>query len=244
MNRVCDSCKDTELIATTKVFRFGLRLLDNLVKKEREYLCPSCGQRTTDDLRAFETAVERTVYGNTQTGDVRRRQVILENLSVDRNDLMSIRFPATYQNGRNVLLPTFEGNVQDGTVIDRHGDPDLMLEFAEQYLKLYRASMPTGRLPDSLVEVLSALHLLVTAAELGFKACLTRDGKDVSVHSLKRLYENLEPAHRDRIDTCFSESYLNASLTALGIEPPTVQAILGKYDSTYGAVRHQNKWDC
>ena len=235
MNRVCDTCNDTELIATTKVFRFGLGLLDNLAKKEREYLCPSCGQRTTDDPRAFETAVERTVNGNTQTGDVRRRQVILENLSVDGNDLMSIQFPATYQNGRNVLLPTFEGNVQDGTVIDRHGDPDLMLEFSEQYLKLYRASMPTGRLPDSLVEVLSALHLLVTAAELGFKACLTRDGKDVSVHSLKRLYENLEPAHRDRIDTCFSESYLNASLTALGIEPPTVQAILGEYDSTYGA---------
>ena len=234
MKRVCDTCNDTELIATTKVFRFGLRLLGNLVKKEREYLCPSCGQRTTGDPFASETAAERTGNGHTQIGDVRRRHVMLDNLSVDGNDHMSVQFPATYENGRNVLLPTFEGNVQDGTVIDRHGDPDLMLEFAEQYLKLYKANMPTGRLPDSLVEILSALHLLVTAAELGFKACLMRDGKDASGHSLQRLYENLEPTHRDRIDTCFSESYLNASLTALGIEPPTVQAILGKYDSTYG----------
>ena len=109
-----------------------------------------------------------------------------------------------------------------------------MLEFAEQYFKLYNATMPAGRLPDSLVKVLSALHLLVTATELGLKACLTRDGKDASGHSLQRLYEDLEPAHRERIDTSFSESYLNASLTVLGVEPPTVQAILRRYDSTYG----------
>ena len=109
-----------------------------------------------------------------------------------------------------------------------------MLEFAEQYFKLYNAAMPSGRLPDSLVEVLSALHLLVTSVELGFKACLTRDGKDATGHSLERLYEALDPAHRDRINNGFSKSYLNASLTELVIEPPTVQAILRKYDNTYG----------
>ena len=234
MAPVCDTCNDTKLIATTKAFRFGFRLLDNLVKKERGYLCPSCGQRTTDDPFASDTPMERTGNGNTRPGDVRCRQVMLTNLSADRKDLMSVQFPATYQIDQNVLLPTFEGNVQDGTVIDRHGDPDLMLEFAEQYFKLYNATMPAGRLPDSLVKVLSALHLLVTATELGFKACLTRDGKDASGHSLQRLYEDLEPAHRERIDTSFSESYLNASLTVLGVEPPTVQAILRRYDSTYG----------
>ena len=180
MAPVCDTCNDTKLIATTKAFRFGFSLLDNLVKKEREYLCPSCGQRTTDDPFASDTPMERTGNGNTRPGDVRCRQVMLTNLSADRKDLMSVQFPATYQIDQNVLLPTFEGNVQDGTVIDRHGDPDLMLEFAEQYFKLYNATMPAGRLPDSLVKVLSALHLLVTATELGLKACLTRDGKDAS----------------------------------------------------------------
>lgn len=235
MNRVCDACTDTELIATPKAFRFGLRLLGNLVKKETEYLCPACGRRTTDDPLARETPVERAADGDTRTGDVRRRQVMLHNLPADRRDFVSVQFPAAYRAGRNALWPTFEGNVQDGTVIDRHGDPELMLEFAEQYFRLYNAAVPAGRLPASLVEIMPALHLLVTAAELGFKACLTRDDKDASGHSLLRLYKALHPAHRDRIDAVFSKSYLNTNLTALGIEPPTVEAILGRYDSTYGS---------
>ena len=235
MNRVCDACTGTELIATPRAFRFGLRLLGNLVKKETEYLCPACGRRTTDDPLAHETPVERAADGHTRTADVRRRQVMLHNLPADRRDFVSVQFPAAYRAGRSVLWPTFEGNVQDGTVIDRHGDPDLMLEFAEQYFRLYNAAVPAGRPPASLVEIMPALHLLVTAAELGFKANLTRDGKDASGHSLQRLYKELDPAQRDRIDAVFSKSYLNTNLTALGIEPPTVEAILGRYDSTYGS---------
>ena len=234
MNPICDTCNDTELISAPKIFRFGLSLFSNLIKKEIEYLCPGCGKRTTNDPFATDTLVERAADGDARTGDVRRRQVLLDKLSADRKDLISVQFPATYQVGQNVLWPTFEGNIQDGTVIDRHGDPDLMLKFSEQYLKLYNAIMPGGRLPNSLVEIMPALHLLVTAAELGFKASLTRDGKDARGHPLERLYKELEPAHRDRIDIGFSESYLNASLTALGIEPPTVQAILKRYDNTYG----------
>lgn len=234
MNRVCDTCTDTELIATPRAFRFGLRLLGNLVKKETEYLCPACGRRTTDDPLAHETPVDRAADGGTRTGDVRRRQVMLHNLPADRREFVSVQFPAAYRADRNVLWPTFEGNVQDGTVIDRHGDPDLILEFAVQYFRLYNAAVPAGRLPASLVEIMPALHLLVTAAELGFKACLTRDGKDASGHSLQRLYKALDPAHRDRIDAIYSRSYLNGNLTALDIEPPAVEAILGRYDSTYG----------
>ena len=46
MNRVLvDACTDTELIATPRAFRFGLRLLGNLVKKETEYFCPACDRR-------------------------------------------------------------------------------------------------------------------------------------------------------------------------------------------------------
>ena len=231
---VCDTCNDTVLIATTKAFRFGLRSLKNLVVAEREYLCPHCGKRTTDNPFSNDRPVDDTGRVNTGTGEVRLRHVMLTNLSGDGIDPVSVQFPASYQNGRNVLFPTFEGNVQDGTVIDRHGDPDLMLEFAERYLKLYGAAMPAGRRPNNSVEILTALHLLVTAAELGFKAYLTRDGKNASGHSLKRLYEDLEPVHRDRIDTSFFESYLNASLTVLGVEPPTVRAILTRYDNTYG----------
>lgn len=73
MNRVCDVCTATQLIATPRAFRFGFRLLANLVKKETEYLCPACGRRTMEDPLAHETPVERAVDGDTQTGDVRRR---------------------------------------------------------------------------------------------------------------------------------------------------------------------------
>lgn len=234
MNRVCDRCNDRELIATTKAFRFGLKLLSNLVKNEREYLCPSCGQRITDDPLASDTPVDDAGSDNARSSRARRRRVLLNNISATGKNGITVQFPAAYETGRDVLFPTFEGNAQDGTVIDQHGDPDLMLGFAEQYFNLYNAAIPAGRLPNSLVEIMPALHLLVTAAELGFKAFLTRDGKELSGHSLERLYEALDPAHRDRIDTRFSESYLNAELTALGVEPPTVQAILTTYDRTYG----------
>ena len=109
MNRICDRCNDTELVATTKAFRFGLRLLDNLVKKEREYLCPSCGQRTTDDPLASDTPVDETGSSNTRTGDVHRRRVMLTNMSADGKDIMSVQFPAAYETGRDVLFATFEG---------------------------------------------------------------------------------------------------------------------------------------
>ena len=173
--------------------------------------------------------------GDTRTGDVRVRHVMLHSLPAGRKSFISVQFPAAYQVGQNVLWPTCEGNVQDATVIDRHGDPDLMLEFAEQYFKLYNATVPAGRLPARLVEIMPALHLLVTAAELAFKAYLTRDGKDASGHSLEKLYKELDPAHRNRIDTIFSKSYLNTNLTVLGVEPPKVEDILRTYDSTYGS---------
>ena len=137
--------------------------------------------------------------------------------------------------GENILFPTFEGNVQDGTVIDQHGNPDLLLEFAEQYFKLYRSIMPTGRLPNSLIELMPALHLLVIATELGLKAYLIRNDKTDFGHSLQKLYkEYLDSTHRNEIERRFAESDLNTNLAALGVEHPSVEAILRVYDKTYG----------
>ena len=79
-----------------------------------------------------------------------------------------------------------------------------------------------------------ALHLLVIAAELALKAHLVRSNKDKPGHSLRQLYADLEPAHRTTIELRFAQSYLNTNLAALGIERPTVEAILGFYDETYG----------
>ena len=93
--------------------------------------------------------------------------------------------------------------------------------------------LPKG-LPGSLIELMPALHLLVIAAELALKAHLIRSDKDKFGHSLQRLYADLEPAHRTTIELRFAQSYLNTNLAALGIERPTVEAILGVYDETYG----------
>ena len=133
-----------------------------------------------------------------------------------------------------MLYPTFEGNLQDGTVIDRHGKPDLLLEFAEQYFRLFRAIMPTQRLPNSLIELMPALHLLVVAAELGLKAYLIRNDKKNFGHSLGQLYDNLDLAYRKEIETRLAKSNLSANLVAIGSAPPSVKAILNSYDITYG----------
>ena len=79
-----------------------------------------------------------------------------------------------------------------------------------------------------------ALHLLVIAAELAFKAYLMRNDKTTFGHSLEQLYRDLDPAHRNKIELHFSKSELNTNLAALGFQRPTVESILGVYDNTYG----------
>ena len=201
------------------------------------YVCPGCGQKSTTeqivtDNREFP--VRAAKLSDTEVGEVRRHRASLSNWSSDGKRHASVQFPAVFRVGENVLFPTSEGNLQDGTVIDQYGDPDLMLEFARQYFKLYRAIMPAGRLPNSLIELMPALHLLVIAAELVLKAHLIRDGKDKFGHSLKQLYRDLDPAHQNSVKLRFVESDSIKNLATLDIECPAVEAILGVYDETYG----------
>ena len=133
-----------------------------------------------------------------------------------------------------MLYPTFEGNIQDGTVIDQHGDPDLLLKFAEQYFRLFCSIMPTERLPNSLIELMPALHLLVVATELALKAYLIRNDKSDFGHSLGQLYGNLDFEYRNEIEARFAKSGPIANLTAMDVDPPAVKAILSAYDNTYG----------
>ena len=39
-----------------------------------------------------------------------------------------VQYPAVFRVEENVLLPASEGTVEDATVVDRYGDPDLMAE--------------------------------------------------------------------------------------------------------------------
>ena len=64
----------------------------------------------------------------------------------------------------------YEARIQTGTGVDQYGDPDLMTEFAKEYLKQHWVLLQPGRLPQTLVEVMPSLLLLVTAAELAMKA--------------------------------------------------------------------------
>ena len=107
--------------------------------------------------------------------------------------------------------------------------------FAEHYLSAYRAVMPSGRPPKSVVEMMPALHLLVMAVELVIKAGLMRSEKDAgNHHSLRRLYEALEDAHRQEADDRFARCEPNARLKLVGEPTSTVSDVLTVYDSSYG----------
>lgn len=53
---------------------------------------------------------------------------------------MSLNYSAVSPAGGTVLFPAHAGRLSGGHVIDQYGDPDLMAEFAAEYLKQYRVS--------------------------------------------------------------------------------------------------------
>ena len=115
-------------------------------------------------------------------------------------------YPGVLIPGQNVLYPAHEGKLSTGHAIDRYGDPDLMAEFAVEYLKQYWAIVPKGRLPHSVSEMMPALNLLVNAAELAIKADLIRSGNDSDGHSLLTLYRRVDCKHREEIEPAFRRS--------------------------------------
>ena len=143
-------------------------------------------------------------------------------------------YPGVLIPGQNVLYPAHEGKLSTGDVIDRYGDPDLMAEFAVEYLKQYWAIVPKGRLPHSVSEMMPALNLLVNAAELAIKADLIRSGNDSDGHSLPTLYRRVDCKHRKEIERRFAEAPPNDNLRILGSEPPTVESVLITYEHGFG----------
>ena len=133
-----------------------------------------------------------------------------------------------------MLYPAHEGSLSTGRAIDRYGDPDLMEEFAKEYLKQYWAIVPKGRLPQTVSEMMPALNLLVNAAELAMKADLIRSSSDSRGHSLPMLFERVDRKHREEIERRFAEAPLNADLRILGCESPTVATVLSTYEHGFG----------
>lgn len=67
-----------------------------------------------------------------------------------------LNYPGVCRSGQTLLFPSHEGRLSAGHAIDRYGDPDLMAEFAAQYLKQYWAIVPKGRLPQTVSEMMPA----------------------------------------------------------------------------------------
>ncbi|WP_420636169.1 hypothetical protein [Candidatus Palauibacter sp.] len=149
--------------------------------------------------------------------------------------LATVQYPAVCLTATREVLPSGEGTIQDGTVVDQHGDPELMARFAQHYLSAHQAVMPTGRPPRSVVGMMPALHLLVMATELVMKADLMRSEKDAGKHhSLKDLYQDLDDVHRRDADDRFARCDLNVRLKLVGEPTLTISDLLTVYDSSYG----------
>ena len=158
--------------------------------------------------------------------------------AADLNALLPmVDFPFVYSAEQDVVRPTGEGTVQAAQSIDRYGDPDLMAEFAKEYLKQHRMLTSRGQLPRTFLEVMPSLLLLVTAAELGLKAFLLRskgDRRRDTHHDLVKLFDDLDPPHQAAIESRFHGCEPAAGLSAIGVDPPQLRAILGTYADMYG----------
>ena len=234
----CHKCGDREFrVESDSIFRLAVPWLSSYLQREVEYACTACGevrQWSSTRFNLGDGQQSISLRPPPDVGVVKNKHSQVAHYTSGR-DLIAIGYPAVFRDGENVLFPTSEGHVQDATVVDRYGDPDLMAEFAEEYLRQFRTLMPTGRLPVNLKEVMPALLLLVTAAELAVKAFWIRSEKPLKTsHSLVDLYEELDPDHKQEVERHFVGAESNLALSALGADSPKVTHILQLYSQTYG----------
>ena len=239
-NGKCPRCSRQTLEQESgKPFRMGVPHLASLRHVVIEYGCPECGEGVIKQVIYLGSGVKGQVVYSLFLQEFDKKNSESKNVmltSSSGSEVFSLQYPAVFRGSENELLPAFEGNVQDGTAIDRFGEPDLMAEFAKEYLRQFWNLMPSGRLPTSLSEFMPALLLLVTATELALKAYLIRSGIPLKrTHSLRELFEFLEPMHRKKIQETFAESDLCICLRELGVETPKIAQIMGKYSMTYGS---------
>ena len=150
----------------------------------------------------------------------------------------TVGYNFVHSDEQGVLWPMHEPTIQSGTVVDQYGDPDLMADFAKEYLKQHWVLLQPGRLPRTLVEVMPSLLLLVTAAELVLKAFLLRSkGEQPQVHDLVKLYDDLNSEHKAAIEDRFGKCQPVAGLTSIGTAAPGIRQMLGTYTDIYGGKR-------
>ena len=233
-NGRCPRCHEDRVLVRQprRQVRHALSDLNSPVEVVEPHACPVCGCEVKTRIRMVPTdgapVRPRRLPG---ASSVERRSGNVMRLAVGTG--LSMHYPAVVRPGEDVLFPVHEGAIGSGQAIDRYGDPDLMAEFAGEYLKQSRVIGPKGGLPQRLSEMMPALHLLVNATELALKADLIRSEKDSGGHSLVTLYGRLEAEHRGEIERCFAATEPNANLTALGCAGPDVESVLRAYGSGF-----------
>ena len=231
----CSRCGDQELRQKSDdVFRVGVPWLTHLLQREIRFTCVSCDKEVKTSFQSFthpidyRLLIDRTSSSGSKAMD--RQHVTIFNMR--GGPILS--YPGALSATGNVLFPTFEGAIADGKVVDRYGDPELMKDFAEEYLRQFWTLMPTGRLPHTLKEIMPALLLLFSATELALKSFWIRSGRQLRSHSLIDLYQELDFEHKRDIEGRFANSEPYSALSALGVDAPTVEVILNVYSGTYG----------
>ena len=231
----CVKCgDDQELVKDSpRVVLHALTQLASPIEIEVPIRCTNCGREVGANVQFVATnkKVARLSRMDDQPAAERRHGRVW---GPHGNVSTFLNYPGVLIPGQDVLYPAHEGRLSAGHAIDRYGDPDLMAEFAAEYLKQYWAIVPKGRLPQTLSEMMPALNLLVNAAELAMKADLIRSGNDSRGHSLPTLYGRVDCKHREAIERRFAEAPLNSDLRILGSEPPTVESVLGVYEHGFG----------
>ena len=242
MSGNCHKCGNTKLRQELpEVYLHNLPDLGPLTEIILKFVCTNCNREVKSQINFHRSSTKEDMEGliekteTQESGLVKEKYASLLQTSSDRKFRSVVQYPAIYRETKNKLVPTGEGRIGDGTVIDQYGDPDLMVEFAKQYYKHYKAVRPRGRLPNSVSEIMPMLHLLVTATELSIKAFLIRSNQrpDLS-HRLSELYKELDNEHKLAIEKVFSMCDRKAELKNLGKKGPTVSGVLEIYDDIYG----------
>lgn len=95
--------------------------------------------------------------------------------------------------------------------------------------------MPTGRLPVRLMDVMLALLLLVTVAELALKAYLIRpENSPEHDRSLVDLDGILDYVRCQEDERRFAASAIEATPLTLEVDSPKISDIPRLYSQTYG----------